>query len=481
MSDVVALARGIIMIGVSGDALDPALPRFGGYVLFPGAATSVEQVRALTDALRTQSNGTPPLIAIDQEGGAVTRLRNGVEPIPSMMALGATDDVTLARRAGEQIAFDLRRAGCTLDFAPVLDLALEQENTVIGTRAFGSDAARVGTLAGAVARGLSDGGVVPCYKHFPGHGSTWVDSHCALPVVDADERTLRERDLIPFEMVAPTAAVMMTAHLVARAFDTDRPATLSRRILFDLLRDELRFHGVLVSDCLEMNAIAAGGSVDSAVEALAAGVDMLLFSHNSELALQAVEAIAEAVGDGRVPRARLEEAYARVSALRNASPAPLPLETFSPHVGIGREIGRRAVTLVRGLPHADPVTSIAVSFGNDEKLLAREAPALDEIVTAADPRPDETRAILEAIARTGRRPLLLARRAHTNPGQAEAIERIVNEDPDSVVVSLLEPFDLPLFVNARHLLATCGDTVASIGGLADVLFGGSIPTGRVPL
>ncbi len=153
-----------------------------------------------------------------------------------MMALGAAGDVELARCAGEQIGFDLRRAGCTLDCAPVLDLALEPKNAVIGTRSFGADPLRVAPLGAALAAGLRASGILPCFKHFPGHGSTAVDSHAALPIVDTDAAMLRTRDLVPFAAVAADAPAMMSAHVIVRAFDSQRPATLSRTILSDVLR-----------------------------------------------------------------------------------------------------------------------------------------------------------------------------------------------------------------------------------------------------
>jgi beta-N-acetylhexosaminidase len=474
------LAREIIMAGITGTSVDPGLPRFGGYVLFP-EDTPLNKVRALTDALRTRSDRPAPLIAIDQEGGRVVRLREGVEPIPSMMALGAADDLELTQRAGEQVALDLRRAGCTLDFAPALDLALEPFNAVIGTRSFSSDPRQVASLGAAFARGLRSGGILPCYKHFPGHGATSVDSHEALPVLDADAATLRARDLVPFAAVARDAVAMMTAHVLVRALDAQRPATLSRRIAGDLLRGELGFGGLLVTDCLEMKAVAGVGSVESAVEALAAGADLLLFSHDVELATAAAIAIEKAVDLGSIPFERLAEARARVAALRAAAAEPLALDSPPVHPGVGREIGRRAITLVRGLPHVDPVATVAVSFGGNEPLLRREAPALDELLVPIDPSSTEANAILEALEERDRRPLLLARRAHHYRGQAEAIARILDSYRDALVVSLADPFDVPLFTKARHVVAAYGDDLASIGGLADVIFGGSMPTGQIPI
>jgi beta-N-acetylhexosaminidase len=493
MTGAEELARGVILSGFDGERPPQPLARFAGYILFARNGTSAAAARGATDAIRAAYAGAEaPLIAIDQEGGRVARLQQGVEPIPSMMALGATRDASLAARAGEQIAFDLRRAGATIDFAPVLDLALEPANTVIGTRAFGADPQLVAALGKALAAGLLRGGTIPCYKHFPGHGSTDVDSHVGVPVVEADAATLRARDLAPFAAVAREAPAIMGAHLVARAFDGVNPATRSRALV-GLLRTELGFTGAYVTDCLHMGAAAeAGGTVPAAVEALAAGADLLLISHSIDLAHEAVESIVRAVAGGALPLARLEEAHARATALRRAGAAPLPLDAFPPHPGVGREIARRAVTLVRGLPHADPVASIAVSFESAtaegaqgahalHPSLRREAPVLAELALPLEPSDAEIEAALGRIAASERRPVVLSRRAHVYPAQARAIERILALDPDAVVVSMREPFDVPLFARARHVLAAYGDDAASVGGVADVLFGGSAPEGTLPV
>lgn len=481
MNGTQELAHGVIMAGITGTTFDPSLPRFGGYLLFAGDGATVGNVRALTDALRGRDEELPPVIAIDQEGGPVARLRRDVEPMPSMMSLGAADDIALAQRAGEQTAFDLRRAGCTLDFAPVLDLALESANAVIGTRSFGADPRRVASMGEAFARGLRSAGVIPCYKHFPGHGATSLDSHATLPVIETDAATLRARDLVPFAAVAPTAPAMMSAHVCVPAFDPDHPATLSRRIASDLLRAELGFRGAFVTDCLEMSAVAANGFVESAVAALASGADLLLFSHDPVLAVTAADAIATAVNEQRIPRERLEEAHARVVILREAGAQPLPLDAFPPHPGVGREIGRRAVTLLHGVPHADPLSSIAVCFGARAPMLAREAPALEELWPSIDPPAQEMQAVLTRLVESERRPLVLAQRPHRHPAQAEAIGGILERYPNTLLVSLFEPFGVALFANARHSLAVYGDDVSSIGGLADVIFGSAMPTGRLPL
>jgi beta-N-acetylhexosaminidase len=481
VSEVAEKARGIILTGLtdlptSRDHID-----FAGYALFSRNGSSVAQLRFFSDMLRAECLGPPPIIAIDQEGGRVVRLHEGVEAIPSMMAVGAAGDLELAERAGEQTAFDLRRAGCTMDFAPVLDLALDSRNTVIGTRSFGADPQRVAAFGLAFARGLERGGITPCYKHFPGHGATSVDSHYALPVLDAGEEELLARDVVPFAAVAAGASAFMSAHVLVPELDSQRPATLSGRILTELLRSKLAFEGVLVTDCLEMDALAGSGPVDSAVEALIAGADLLLFSHHVELAIAAAAAIEVAVEKGRVQLGRLEEAHRRVTRLRETASSALPLDESAPHPSVGREIGRRAVTLLRGVPEADPVASVAVSFGADAAALQREAPALAALCAPVDPTPADIERILTSLSQSRRRAIVLARRAHLHPTQAQAIATILQLYPDAVVVSLMEPFDLPLFGAAHHLLATYGDDSASIGGLADVLFGSSMPTGQLPV
>jgi beta-N-acetylhexosaminidase len=477
MSDIAALARGVILTGLNG-APSPDQAAFAGYVSFSRNGTSVEELRAFTDSIRERCRFAP-LIGIDQEGGRVARLEHGIEAMPSAMAIGATGDEELARRAGEQTAFDLRRAGCTLDFAPVLDLALDPGNTVIGTRSFGSDPKRVAALGASFAQGLTRGGILPCFKHFPGHGATPVDSHEALPVLDVDESTLFARDLAPFVAVARDAVAIMSAHVLVRSLDSEHPATLSPRIGNELLRSRLGFNGVLITDCLEMKAIPAHPSV--AVDALNAGVDLLLFSHNVDLALAAAAEIEAAVSANRLSLQRLEEAHQRVRRLRDAANAPLPPDTFPQHPNVGREIARRAITLLRGVPEASPLSSFAVSFGGDVARLHREAPALGGVSLSLDPTPAELESVSDLLERNGRRPILLARRAHLHPAQADAIRTIVARYPDALVVSLLEPYDLPLFGTARHLLAAYGDDAAAIGGLADVLFGNSVPTGTLPV
>jgi beta-N-acetylhexosaminidase len=498
VNDLLRLAAGVIVAGFDATSLDEAAAArlrrvpFGGFILFARNVESLAQVRALTDVLRSFDEPAP-LLTIDQEGGRVARIREGMEELPSMMALGATRDPSLALRAGEQLAFDLRRGGFAHDFAPVVDLALDPRNTVIGARAFGQTPSLVIEMAGAFMRGLQRGGVAATLKHFPGHGDTSIDSHLELPVIRTDAATLRSRDLAPFQALSADAASMMAAHVVACAFDEAVPASLSPRLLTGLLRDEWQYDGVCFTDCLQMDAIARGvGTVDGVAAAIAAGADCAIVSHDAELAEAAAEHLASEVRAGRIPHERLDEAFERVMRLRHAAPEPIALDAPAQHPHIGREIARRAVTRIRGIAHADPTASFAISFSGTTTegaqgtlagaaSLSSQAPALQERFAPLEPSDDDVRALVDAIAASRRRPIVMMRRAHILAAQARAVAAILERFPDTLLVSVREPYDCALFPQARHLLATYGDDAVSLGGLADVIFGDGLATGVLPV
>lgn len=492
------LAAGVICVGFDGLHVDDGLrdrlqsARLAGVILFARNVVSVEQTRALTDELRTCFE-TTPVLGIDQEGGRVARIRDGVVEIPSMMALAATGSTALARGAGEQTGADLRRVGVNIDFAPVLDLALHGANTVIGTRAFSDIPEVVAEFGAAFAAGLEDAGIVATYKHFPGHGATEVDSHLNLPVIDADEATVRARDLAPFTALLPAARAVMTAHIIVNAFDPHRPATNAKRLLTGVLREEIGFNGVCFTDCMQMDAIAKSvGTAGGAVLALQAGADCVLISHRFDLALESIDRIEAAVADGSLPLLRLQEAFERVQTLRASLSPPLALDTPAPHPGIGVEIGREAVTLIRGDIRARASECIAVSFEGtttegvqgthaQHVSLRSYAAQLAEHPMPLEPQAAEVEALLHALREQNKRPILLSRRAHVYEAQAAAIACVLGEFPDAIVVSTREPFDIDLFAQAHNVVATFGDDAPSLAGLAAVLFEGAEPHGRFPV
>lgn len=291
----------------------------GGVILFARNVESPEQVRDLSAELQgLVPLAAPPLwISVDQEGGRVARLRAPFTEWPPMATLGRSGDVALAARFGAALGRELRAVGVTLDYAPVLDVHTNPANPVIGDRALSEDPATVARLGGVLIEALQTAGVAACGKHFPGHGDTSLDSHVDLPVVEHDLTRLRHVEFEPFrEAVRRRVAFIMTAHVLLPALDEERPATLSPAIVDGLLRREIGFEGAILSDDLEMRAIADRYSVPEAgVKALAAGCDGLLVTNgNVDLQAATLEGLVHWVEDGWIARQRLHDAHARMEA-----------------------------------------------------------------------------------------------------------------------------------------------------------------------
>jgi beta-N-acetylhexosaminidase len=286
----------------------------GGVILFSRNIEAAEQVAELAHDVQQLSAALPLWVSVDQEGGRVARLKEPFTVWPPMAVLGRCGDEALASRFAAALAAELRAVGITLDYAPVLDIHTNEKNPVIGDRALSADAEMVGRLGAAIVRGLQEHGVAACGKHFPGHGDTSVDSHLELPLVEHPPDRIRRVECVPFRAaIAADVAFIMTAHILVPALDEKSPATLSRAIVYDLLRDELGFEGVILSDDLEMKAIAATYQVpDAAVQALRAGCDgLLVCSGQPEVQSAVLEALVHAVEQDVVPLKRLEDAMAR--------------------------------------------------------------------------------------------------------------------------------------------------------------------------
>jgi len=289
-----------------------------GVVLFARNLAEAEQVAQLVGDLKRAAGARKLLVAVDQEGGRVARLRaaHGFTELPPMRALGEADDVALARQVGALLGRELRAVGIDQDYAPCVDVDTNPDNPVIGDRAFSRDPGRVSRLGAALAQGLQSEGVAACAKHFPGHGDTSQDSHVELPRLAHPMERLRRVELPPFEALArANVAAVMTAHVVFEALDPERPATLSARAL-RVLRDEVRFDGCCISDDLEMKAVAERFPPEEVAPAcVLAGVDALLVCHTAAVQHRAIDLVRRAVEDGRIPRDRLDEARARIARL----------------------------------------------------------------------------------------------------------------------------------------------------------------------
>lgn len=296
----------------------------GGVVLFRRNVETPAQLAQLIAALHALPSR--PLVAIDHEGGRVNRLGEPFTQFPAAAAVGRRRDAELAYRVGRAMAAELRSIGIDVNFAPVLDVNSNPANPVIGDRAFSSEADVVGELGIAQMRGLLDGGVVPCGKHFPGHGDTVKDSHLELPVVDRPRVELERTELVPFRAaIAAGVPMLMTAHVLYPSLDPEHPATVSRRILTGLLREEMRFQGVVVSDDLQMRAISEGWDIGGvALATLEAGVDALLVCQDLSQAVAARAAIERGVDSGTLAARTVAAAAVRVGRLCTLRPPGSP-------------------------------------------------------------------------------------------------------------------------------------------------------------
>ncbi|WP_423182597.1 glycoside hydrolase family 3 protein [Arthrobacter sp. NyZ413] len=390
--DLRRLAAGTLMPGFTGiavpvwilDAYDAGL---AAVCLYGTNVASPVQLRELCAGLRSHAPNS--LIAVDEEGGDVTRLhyRTGSNQ-PGNAVLGRLDDVELTAASASAIGHELAALGINLNLAPDADVNSAPDNPVIGVRSFGAEPDLVARHTAAWIRGLEDAGVASCAKHFPGHGDTTTDSHLALPTVTADAATLDVRELAPFRaLVAAGGATVMTSHILVEALDPDHPATFSSRILQDLLRGRMGFEGVIITDALDMaGASAQTGVPEAAVRALVAGADLLCLGSDTTPALfeQTLAAITRAVQAGRLPLERLADAAARTAALAGRFPAASAAEIQEAAVrgqGASKGTDPKGPELIDGerIAEAFDVSPAA------EKWLAREEPvAIVQVETGAN-------------------------------------------------------------------------------------------------
>jgi len=308
-----------------GSFAGPSIPRelrslarefdLGGVILFGRNIEAAEQVSEVAAEAEALGRDMPAWVSVDQEGGRVARLKDPFTVWPPMATLGRAGSEDLAARFARALAAELSAVGVTLDYAPVLDIHTNPKNPVIGDRALAESAGEVARLGRVLVRTLQASGIAACGKHFPGHGDTSTDSHFELPLVEHPPDRLRAVEFEPFRAaIAEQVAFIMTAHVLVPALDENRPATLSPSIVEGLLRRELGFEGVILSDDLEMKAISARYSVPAAaVEAIQAGCDAVLVCGGGvDLQAQTLEALVRAVESGAITAARLDDAWQRL-------------------------------------------------------------------------------------------------------------------------------------------------------------------------
>ena len=314
----------------------------GGVIFFARNIDSPEQVAELSREARELAKELPLWVSVDQEGGRVARLKAPFTVWPPMITLGRSGDTALAERFARALASELKAVGINLDYTPVLDVLTNPKNPVIGDRSLAERAEDVARLGAAIIRTLQAEGIAASGKHFPGHGDTSVDSHFELPLVDHPPDRLRAVELVPFKAaIDADVASIMTAHILIPALDQERPGTLSKRIVTEMLKGELGYRGLVLSDDLDMKAISGRYSLEEAtVMAIEAGCDaVLMCGADQDVQARSIEAVIRAVEEQRIPVKRAEDALARHRRVKERFLArtPAPLNRNALRAALGRD------------------------------------------------------------------------------------------------------------------------------------------------
>lgn len=469
---------------------------------------SAAQIAELTAALeRENAAELPLLIAADQEAGQLQALGPHTTWFPGNMAIGATGDPDLAYQVGEAIGRELRALGVTVNYAPVCDLATNPDNPSLGIRSFGDDPVAVSHLASTTIRGLQAGGVIATAKHFPGKGEAIVDPHYELPTLDLDRGRLANVELAPFgAAVQASVGMIMTGHYSVPSVTgrADLPATLSRVMIDQILRGELGFEGVVITDALDMGAVTQGvGQIIDAIAALAAGVDLLLCSRYAEEQDRMRMAVDLARSRGLLDRRSLATSRSRIDLLRSriagSSQPEIDIVGCRAHRDLAAQVARRSITAVRNRAGLLPLR-----IQSDAQVLAVMPRPLDltpadasstvppglaaalrhrhgrvtEVVTDNPPTANEIQSVVDQATRHD---LIVVGTISAAPQQAKLVNAILQTGIPTVTVALRTPFDLTEYPDADTHMATYSILPESLEALADVLFGAAPGTGTLPV
>ena len=513
-----------LVVGFAGTTVSPEVAELirdghvGGIILFARNVRDAEQLRDLTGELQSVARAAghrhPLLMTIDEENGVVRRLGAGTTVFPGNMALGATGSQELTREVARATGRELRALGVTMNLAPVVDVNNNPANPVIGVRSFGEDPAEVGRLGAAAVRGYREAGMLTALKHFPGHGDTAVDSHLALSTIDYDVERLERVELLPFRAGIEAGAEGVTvAHIAFPRLAPDGlPGTVAPAIVRGLLRERLGFEGVILSDCMEMDAVARTIGVErAAVLALRAGIDLVFISHRHDRQWAGVRAIRAAVTEGALESETVRRAAERVLYLKAHGPswddlpapgAPLPSWVGGEaHQRLAQDAYERAVTLARNDEGLVPLR-----LGADERLLVvyprhesplwpddvrhphgffvesvrRRYPHADAVAMSTRPTAEERREILRLATGAGA-VVVATMNANLHKGQAEVVRDLDAAGHRVVGVAVYNPYDLLAFPDLRTYMATYEYTPPALEAATRVLCGDITPRGHLPV
>jgi beta-N-acetylhexosaminidase len=478
----------------------------GGIIYFNwtdniGMPVDWEQVNALSNGLQEiamkQRMAIPLLIATDQEGGVVARVREPGTVFPGNMALGATRSTVYASKSAQIMGMELKSLGINMNLAPVLDVNVNPENPVIGVRSFSEDPDLVAEMGIAQIKGYQEQNVIATVKHFPGHGDTNVDSHYGLPIINHDLKTLHEIDIKPFKAAIEAGIdAIMPAHIVVPALDdSGLPATLSKPILTDFLRKKLGFDGVIITDSLGMSGANVVPKERVPVEAFKAGADILLNPPDVDLAYNAM---LNAVKDGEITEKRVDESVYRILKLkfkRGLFHNPMTPEDalekidLEENKAVADEMTEQSITLVKNENNLLPlnknqtifVTGPSLGFPEDlAQLLTEKGIKTQSYATATSPTAQE---ISTAVEKAQQHDVIIvtAYTANTNNAQQKLVKALEDTGKPVVVASMRNPYDIMAFPSVDANVLTYGNQSVSVKALAKVLTGEVNPTGKLPV
>jgi len=480
--------------------------RIGGVILFARNIASPTQVAELTQACHAAAPG-PILIAIDQEGGVVARLRDGFTESPGAMALAVGGSDSVAEQVSAVLATEMRALGINWNLAPAIDLTHNIHNPSVGVRSLGTDPQRVAQLGVAQVRGFQGAGVAATAKHFPGKADTPIDPHVSLPVIEGPLDDMWETDLVPFRAVvdAGIAAIMIT-HVQFKALEPDYPSTLSPRIIQGLLREKMGFAGLVSTDCMEMKAVTnTYGPGESAVQAALAGASTILFSHTRDYQEAAYNALIDAAKSGRLPEDTIDYAVSKIHAVKeqfaitgapsldairqpdrlviveNAAQAGTVMLKTAPGVLPVRPDDARRIALVE---FASALESGILEQGGHTGLAARLRNSLPQI-DAVGLNPTRTGDIAlthaQKLVEEADLVILATRNAHLVPEQRMIAQQLLEKGKPTVLVCLRNPYDAGTLSGADVVLCACGDSAPSLDAAVAALLGDFVPTGQLPV
>ncbi|MFD1848627.1 beta-N-acetylhexosaminidase [Oceanobacillus bengalensis] len=489
----------------------------GGIILFGRNIGTPLEILHLTTSLQREAKEAgykyPLLICMDQENGVVRRLGDGATIFPGAMTLGATDNPDNAYKIGLATGKELKALGINWNLAPVLDVNNNPNNPVIGVRSFGESPEKVTRFGQAAMKGMQDAGVITTLKHFPGHGDTSVDSHLDLPVISHEKERLDKIELLPFkESINAGADTVMSAHVYFPSIENeaDVPATLSKKVITGLLREELGFDGVVTTDCMEMNAIANGiGTEKGGVAAIKAGVDLVMISHTHKKQVGTIKEILESITKGEISEERINQSNQRINDLKDKyvnwnnisldeNQSVSTIVGSNEHKELAYEIYRESVTIVKNedvFPLVGNQRILVIHPNNGTTMQVEDKRYANLSLGAAIQEHDQDADVLQItnaatleevesiINRSQDYDAFIVGTLTVSPGSKQIIlvEKLLETGKPVIVIAMRSPYDLKYFPNVPAYINTYEFTYPALKVAAGAIFGKEIVSGRLPI